>query len=57
MTPVVIDFESFYSKEYSLSKISTQEYIYSDQFKIHGCGVAIGKEQPRWFKGALLFRL
>jgi DNA polymerase I-like protein with 3'-5' exonuclease and polymerase domains len=57
MVPIVVDFESFFSKEYSLSKISTQEYIYSDLFKIHGCGVAIGQEQPRWFSGDLLKRL
>lgn len=57
MIPIFIDYESYYSKEYSLSKISTQEYIYSPQFKIHGCGVAIGQEQPRWFSGDLLTKL
>lgn len=54
MIPVFLDFETFYSKEYSLKKMSTQEYIYDPRFKVHGCGVAIGKNPPRWFTEPLL---
>ncbi len=35
---LVLDFESFYSSTYSLSKISTIEYVKSEQFELLGCG-------------------
>ena len=54
MLPVFLDYETHYSKEYSLKKMSTQEYIYSPHFKVHGAGVAIGKNPPQWFSGARL---
>ncbi len=36
---VVLDFESFFSTDYSLGKISTIEYITDDQFELSGLGV------------------
>lgn len=34
-----VDFETYYDKDYSLSKISTQDYVFSDQFEIIMVGV------------------
>ena len=34
--PVVIDFESYYDKEWSLSKITTEKYIRGDQWECIG---------------------
>lgn len=34
MTTLTIDFESYYSNEFSLSKMTTQQYIYDAQFEV-----------------------
>jgi DNA polymerase I-like protein with 3'-5' exonuclease and polymerase domains len=50
MIPVFLDFETYYDRDYSLKKMSVQEYIFDPRFKVHGVGVAIGRNPPRWFK-------
>ena len=43
---LTLDFESFYDKEYSLKRLTTEEYIRNDDlFKVHGVGVKFG-DQP-----------
>lgn len=54
MKHIFLDFETFYSKTFSLKKLSNREYVFSPEFKVHGCGVAIDKGEPQWFKGAQL---
>ena len=34
-----IDFETYYSREFSLSKMTTEEYIRSPQFEVIGVAV------------------
>ena len=36
MNLVTIDFETYYDQQYSLSKITTEEYIRSDMFEVIG---------------------
>jgi DNA polymerase I-like protein with 3'-5' exonuclease and polymerase domains len=36
---IVLDFETFYSDEYSLSKLNYQQYVHAPQFKVHGLAV------------------
>ena len=36
-----LDFETFYSKDYTLRKMSTSLYIFDSQFLIHGLGINI----------------
>lgn len=50
---VGIDFETFYSKEYSLSlpKYNTSSYVRDPQFQIHGCGFQVGQNKPYWVQG------
>lgn len=50
---ITIDFETYYSREFSLSKVTTEEYVRSDQFEIIGVGVKVNDEQPQWFSGTL----
>lgn len=36
---IFLDFETFYSIDYTLKKLSTSMYIFDDQFLIHGVGI------------------
>lgn len=53
MDMLTIDFETFYSKEYSLSKrdSTTQSYIDDDQFEVIGLAVKKNEEPTEWFSG------
>lgn len=51
MRLVVIDFETFYSKEYSLSKMSTEDYVTDPRFEVILVGIKINHEKPYWFSG------
>ena len=48
MTTIYIDFETYYDKDYSLSKMSTEEYIRDGRFKAHGCAITVDDEAPLW---------
>jgi DNA polymerase len=50
---ITIDFETYYSREFSLSKVTTEEYVRSDQFEIIGVGVKVNDEEAEWFSGNL----
>ena len=52
MSIVTLDFESYYDKDYSLKKMSTQAYIMDPRFKIHGFGYAINGEPAQWVGAA-----
>lgn len=51
MDIITIDMETFYSKEYSLSKITTEQYIRSNEFEVIGVAVKINDEPSVWFSG------
>jgi len=51
MNILTIDFETFYSQTYSLSKLTTEEYIRSDDFEVIGVSVQIDDGEPQWFSG------
>jgi len=48
---VVIDFESFYSREFSLSKLTTEEYIRDPQFEVIGVCAKHTDEPVEWVSG------
>lgn len=49
---ITIDAESyFHSKEFTLKKLSTLEYIRDPRFKLHGFGVAVEDKPPFWVPG------
>jgi DNA polymerase len=52
MNLITLDFETYYSKEYSLSKTTTEAYIRDKQFEVIGVGVKINEQQATWFSGA-----
>lgn len=51
MDIVTIDFETFYNKEFSLSKITTEEYIRSDLFETIGVSVKVNDHPADWYSG------
>ncbi len=46
-----IDFETFYSQKFSLSKLTTEEYIRDPQFEVIGVAVKRNNEPTEWFSG------
>jgi DNA polymerase I-like protein with 3'-5' exonuclease and polymerase domains len=48
---VTIDFESYYDKGYSLSKLTTEEYIRSNLFEIIGVGIKVNDDPVETFTG------
>jgi len=51
MNLITIDFETYYSREFSLSKITTEEYVRSDEFEVIGFAVKQNDEPTEWYTG------
>lgn len=51
MQLVTLDFESFYSKTYSLSKMTTEEYVNGDEFEVIGFAYKVNKGPTKWVTG------
>ena len=60
MDLLIIDFETYYSKEYGLNKLTTEEYIRDPRFQVIGVAVKVvsrdnyhqdGESVPTWFSG------
>jgi len=51
MDIITIDFETYYDKEFSLSKLTTEEYVRDPRFEIIGVGIKINDEKTRFFSG------
>lgn len=46
-----LDFETYYSQTFSLSKITTEEYVRSPEFETIGVAVCEQGSAPTWFSG------
>ena len=51
MDILTIDFETYYSQTFSLSKLTTEEYIRDPQFETIGVAVKRNDEPAMWFSG------
>jgi len=51
MKIVTLDFETYYDKQYSLSKMTTEEYIRDERFEVIGVAVQVKDGEPDWFSG------
>jgi DNA polymerase len=50
---ITLDWETYYSKEFSLSnKMTTEEYIRDPRFEVIGVGIKVDDEESRWFSGS-----
>ena len=48
---LTLDFETYYSKEFSLTKFTTEEYIRDKQFEVIGVAVKVDDDETEWFSG------
>jgi DNA polymerase I-like protein with 3'-5' exonuclease and polymerase domains len=53
MNLITLDFETFYDRDYSLSKMTTEEYIRDPRFEVVGVGVKVGKGETEWASGTM----
>ena len=51
MDIVTIDFETYYDKDYSLSKMTTEQYVRSNLFEIIGVGIKVNDYPTDWYSG------
>lgn len=51
MNIITIDFETYYDRQFSLSKITTEEYVRSPDFEVIGVAVKENDEKTTWFTG------
>lgn len=51
MDIITVDTETYYDKDFSLSKITTEEYIRDPRFQIIGVGIKVNDGKTRWFSG------
>ena len=48
---ITVDFETYYDKDFSLSKMTTEEYVRDDRFEAIGVGVKVDDAETEWFSG------
>jgi len=51
MQILTIDFETYYDKQYSLSKYTTEEYIRHEDFEVIGVAVKLNDDSTQWYTG------
>ena len=48
---ITLDFETYYDKDYSLTKLTTEEYVRDTRFEVIGVAVKVNDEETQWFSG------
>jgi DNA polymerase len=51
MDLIVVDFETYYDQEFSLSKITTEAYVRDDKFEVIGLAIKVNNNQTEWASG------
>ncbi len=51
MQLITLDFETYYDKDFSLSKLTTEEYIRDPRFEVVGVGVKVNNGATEWASG------
>lgn len=51
MNILTIDFETYYAADFSLSKLTTEEYVRDKRFEVIGVSVQKNGGSPQWFSG------
>jgi len=53
MDLITLDMETYYDKDYSLSKMTTEEYIRDERFEVVGVSVKVNNGEPEWASGTM----
>ena len=48
MDIVTIDFETYYDRDYSLRKMTTEAYVRDERFEVLGVATKCGSNSPEW---------
>lgn len=51
MDLITVDMETFYDREYSLSKLTTEAYIRDPRFEVIGVSVKVNDNETDWYSG------
>jgi DNA polymerase I-like protein with 3'-5' exonuclease and polymerase domains len=51
VTILTVDMETYYSQQFSLSKITTEEYVRDSRFEVIGVAVKVDDGETQWFSG------
>jgi DNA polymerase len=51
MDIVTLDFETYYDREYSLSRMTTEAYVRDPRFEVIGVGVKVNDHATDWYTG------
>jgi DNA polymerase len=51
MDLIVLDFETYYDQDFSLSKVTTEEYVRSDKFEVIGLAIKVNNNPTEWASG------
>ena len=51
MNIITLDFETYYSADFSLTKVTTEEYVRDDRFEVIGVAVQVNDDTPAWKSG------
>ena len=51
MDLITLDFETYYDRDYSLSKLTTEEYVRDPRFEVIGVGIKVNNEGTEWASG------
>ena len=55
MNILTLDFETFYSRDFSLTKVTTEEYVRDDRFEVIGVAVKENDGAAIWYSGSMDF--
>ena len=53
MNIITLDFETYYDREYSLPKMSIEDYITDPRFEVILVGAKVNEEPTQWFSGTM----
>ena len=51
MDLITLDFETYYDKDYSLRKMTTEAYVRDPRFQVIGVGVCVNNRKVEWISG------
>ena len=51
MNIITIDFETYYAQDFSLTRVTTEEYVRDDRFEVIGVAVKENGGETKWFTG------